>query len=458
MTSLVDHSALRSGQTSSQVDTAARPTRVRYAIIALIFLVTSVNYADRATFSIAGNAASGELGLSPVQTGFILSAFAWAYVLAQIPGGALLDRFGTKRIYAGAIAIWSIFTATQGLAGLLPGISALAMLFSLRFLVGLAEAPSFPGNARLVAAWFPGPERGTASAIFNSAQYFSLVAFAPLMGWLVHDFGWRVVFWTMGGLGLVATALFWRFIHSPVRHPRINAAELAHIEAGGGLVRMEEASGTVRARTFTWVNVRQLLANRMLLGIYLGQYCINVLTYFFVTWFPIYLVRERGLNIMEAGFAAAAPALCGFVGGLAGGFASDLLLRRTGSLDIARKVPLVVGMLLATLIIACVWVKAEWLVITLMAVAFFGKGVASLGWAVMADVAPKTLAGLSSGVFNMFGNIAGIVTPIVVGYIVAGTGSFDGALVFVGLHCLMTIFAFLVIVGPIHRLELKVVA
>ena len=303
-----------------------RPTRVRYAIIALIFVITSINYADRATFSIAGSAASTELGLSAVQTGFILSAFAWAYVLAQIPGGALLDRFGTKRIYAGAILIWSIFTASQGLTGLIAGVSAVSMLFCLRFLVGLAEAPSFPGNARLVAAWFPGAERGTASAIFNSAQYFSLVAFAPLMGWLVHDYGWRAVFWVMGALGLCASAVFVRFIHSPVRHPAINRAELDHIEAGGGLVRMEEAVAT-RTRTFTWNNVRQLLANRMLLGIYLGQYCINVLTYFFVTWFPIYLVKERGLNILEAGFAAAAPALCGFVGGLIGGYTSDWLLK-----------------------------------------------------------------------------------------------------------------------------------
>lgn len=430
-----------------------RPTRVRHRIIALIFLITSINYADRATFSIAGSAASAELGLSPVQTGFILSAFAWAYALAQIPGGALLDRFGTKRIYAGAIALWSLMTAAQGLVGLIPGLTAIGTLFALRFLVGLAEAPSFPGNARLVAAWFPGAERGTASAIFNSAQYFSLVAFAPLMGWLVHSFGWRSVFWVMGALGLVAAAAFVRFIHSPVRHPAINAAELAHIEAGGGLIRMEEGR-VAGAPTFTWPNVRQLLANRMMVGIYLGQYCINVLTYFFVTWFPIYLVKERGLNIMEAGFAAAAPALCGFAGGLAGGYASDLILKRTGNLDLARKGPLVAGMLLATLIIACVWVEAEWLVVVLMAVAFFGKGVASLGWAVMADVSPKQLAGLSGGVFNMFGNIAGIVTPIVVGYIVGATGSFDLALVFVGAHCLLTIFAFLVIVGPIRRLEL----
>ena len=432
---------------------ASRPTRIRYRIIALIFIITTINYADRATFSIAGSDASRELGLSAIQTGFVLSAFAWAYVLAQIPGGALLDRFGTKRIYAGAIAVWSLFTALQGLAGFIAGLSTFTMLFALRFLVGLAEGPSFPGNARLVAAWFPGPERGTASAIFNSAQYFSLVVFAPLMGWLVHEHGWRSIFWVMGALGLVASLTFVLFIHSPVRHPSINRAELDHIEAGGGLVRMEDKSPAAE-RTFTWPNLRQLLANRMMIGIYLGQYSINVLTYFFVTWFPIYLVKERGLNILEAGFAAAAPALCGFVGGLAGGLLSDLLLRRTGSLTLARKAPIVAGMLLATAIIACVWVRSEWLVVALMAVAFFGKWVGSLGWAVMADVAPKQLAGLAGGVFNTFGNIAGIVTPIVVGFIVAATGSFDLALVFVGGHCLLTILAYLVIVGPIHRLEL----
>jgi ACS family glucarate transporter-like MFS transporter len=431
----------------------ARPTRIRYRIIALIFVITSINYADRATFSLAGSAASGELGLTPIQTGYILSAFAWAYALAQIPGGALLDRFGTKRIYVGAILLWSLATAAQGLVGVVPLLSAVTLLFGLRFLVGLAEAPSFPGNARLVAAWFPGAERGTASAIFNSAQYFSIVAFAPLMGWLVHSLGWRAVFWVMGAVGLAAAAVFARYIHSPVRHPSVSAAELAYIEAGGGLIRMEEDAAAAPA-TFTWPNIRRLLASRMMIGIYLGQYCINVLTYFFVTWFPIYLVKERGLNILQAGFAAAAPAMCGFVGGLLGGYLSDLILRRTGNLDLARKAPLVVGMLLATLIIACVWVDAEWLIILLMAIAFFGKGVASLGWAVMADVAPKQLAGLSGGVFNMFGNIAGIVTPIVVGYIVAATGSFDFALLFVGAHCLLTIFAFLVIIGPIRRLEL----
>jgi ACS family glucarate transporter-like MFS transporter len=428
------------------------PTRTRYKIIALIFLITTLNYADRATFSIAGSAAAAELSLTPVATGYILSAFAWAYALAQIPGGALLDRFGTKRIYVGAIALWSVLTAAQALVGSLPFLPVVGTLFTLRFLVGLAEAPSFPGNARLVAAWFPASERGTASAIFNSAQYFALVAFAPVMGWMVHSYGWRSVFWMMGVIGVLAAVIFARSIHGPDRHPSINEAELALIRDGGGQIALE--SGAKQGVAFNWANIRPLLANRMLLGIYLGQYSINVLTYFFVTWFPIYLVKERGLSITQAGFAAALPALCGFAGGLVGGVISDRLLTQSGSLDRARKVPLVLGMVLASTILGCVWLDSQSAIIAVMALAFFGKGVASLGWAVMADVAPRKLAGLSGGVFNMFGNAAGIVTPIVVGYIVAATGSFDGALAFVAAHCLLTILSFTVIVGPIRRLEI----
>lgn len=431
-----------------------RRTRVRWLIIAVLFLITTINYADRATFSIAGQSASKELGLDPVAMGYILSAFAWAYVLGQIPGGALLDRFGSKKIYAIALVIWSAFTALQGFAGFFTGLAAASVLFAMRFAVGLAESPSFPANARIVAAWFPGPERGTASAIFNSAQYFSLVAFAPLMGWLAHAFGWRSVFWVMGVVGLVAAFLLVKLIHSPMVHPAVNKAEVDYIEAGGGLVRMEEASASNGA-AFTWANVKQVLTNRMLLGVYLGQYCINVLTYFFVTWFPIYLVKERGLSILQAGFTAALPALCGFAGGILGGMISDGLLKKTGNLDIARKTPLLLGMVLATCIVVCNFVEQEWLVIVIMAAAFFGKGVASLGWAVVADTSPKEMAGVTGAIFNTFGNVAGIVTPIVIGYIVKATGSFDGALIFVGAHCVITILAYFLIVGKIQRLELK---
>ncbi|AYV46538.1 MFS transporter [Caulobacter flavus] len=431
-----------------------RRTRVRWLIIATLFIITTINYADRATFSIAGQSASKELGLDPVAMGYIMSAFAWAYVLGQIPGGALLDRFGSKKIYTAALVLWSSFTLLQGFSGVFTGLAAAVALFCMRFLVGLAEAPSFPANARIVAAWFPSSERGTASAIFNSAQYFSLVAFAPLMGWLAHDFGWRSVFFVMGAVGIVAAFFFVKLIHSPVEHPTINKAEFDYIEAGGGLVRMEDKTAGAGA-AFTWANVKQVLTSRMLMGVYIGQYCINVLTYFFVTWFPIYLVKARGLSILQAGFTAALPALCGFAGGLLGGMISDHLLKKTGNLDIARKTPLLLGMILATCIVICNYVEQEWLVIVIMAAAFFGKGVASLGWAVVSDTSPKEMAGVTGGVFNTFGNTAGIVTPIVIGYIVQATGSFDGALIFVGAHCLIAVLAYFLIVGKIQRLQLK---
>lgn len=442
------------GTIASAAPATQRRTRMRYGILLLIFLLTTINYADRATFSIAGDAASRDLGLNPIQMGYIMSAFAWAYVIGQIPGGALLDRFGTKLIYTIAIAAWSFFTLVQGFSGFLTGGAIFAGLFAMRFMVGLAESPSFPGNARLVAAWFPGSERGTASAIFNSAQYFSLVVFAPFMGWLVHTFDWHSVFFVMGGLGLIAAFVFWKMVRSPVDHPGVNKAELDYIEAGGGLIRMEDRTVS-KSAAFTWANVKQVLGSRMLMGVFIGQYGINVLTYFFVTWFPIYLVKERGLNILEAGFAAAAPALCGFAGGVLGGIISDALLKKTGSLTIARKTPLLIGMLLSALIIACAYIDNSALIVVVMAVAFFGKGIASLGWAVVSDTSPREFVGVTGGIFNTFGNSAGIVTPIVIGYIVAATGSFDGALWFVGVHCLLVIAAYFLITGKIERLTLN---
>ena len=163
---------------------------VRYTIVAMLFFATAINYADRATLSIAGPALAHDLALNPLQMGFVFSAFGWSYVLAQLPGGFLLDKFGSKRVYFFSILAWSIFTFMQGGVHLLPTTAALASLFALRFLVGIAEAPAFPGNARIVATWFPASERGTASAIFNSAQYFATVLFAPIMGWITFTYGW----------------------------------------------------------------------------------------------------------------------------------------------------------------------------------------------------------------------------------------------------------------------------
>ncbi|WP_043357017.1 MFS transporter [Methylobacterium sp. B1] len=448
-------SASSSGAASTLLDAAdaGRRTRVRLLIVAMLFAATTINYADRATISIAGPDMAKELGLSPVQMGYVFSAFAWSYVLAQIPGGWLLDRYSVKWVYAAAVALWSGFTLVQGAVGFFSGLTAVVLLFALRLAVGLTEAPVFPANARIVAAWFPTRERGMASAFFNSAQYFATVLFTPLMAWIVHNFGWHHVFTSMGLLGLAFAVVWLRVVDSPKNHPSMNQAERDYIEAGGALLDMDGQSRTRQADAGR--TLRQLLANRMLLGIYIGQYCITVLTYFFLTWFPVYLVKERGLSILQAGFAAVLPALCGFIGGILGGVISDLLLRRGFSLTAARKIPIVGGMLLSMSIIGCNYVQADALVVGLMALAFFGKGIGALGWAVVADTSPRESGGLSGGLFNTFGNTAGITTPIAIGYIVQSTGSFNGALVFVGLNALVACFCYLVVVGEIRRVELK---
>jgi len=432
-----------------------RRTRVRLFIVTMLFVVTTVNYADRATLSIAGPALSKELGLDPVALGYVLSAFGWSYVIAQVPGGWLLDRFGSRWVYALSIVTWSLFTLMQGWVGFLGGGAAIATLFALRLMVGFAEAPSFPANARVVAAWFPSNERGTASAFFNSGQYFATVIFAPLMGWIAHEFGWRHVFTVMGALGMVMGVLWIRTMYDPKEHPSVNEAELDYIREGGALVDMDGGKAAQASSGPRWSYITQLLQNRMMLGVYLGQYCINTLTYFFLTWFPIYLVKQRGLSILQAGFVATVPALCGFIGGVLGGFISDAILRKTGSLTLARKIPIVGGMLLSMAIIGCNYVDSQALIVGFMAVAFFGKGIGALGWAVVSDTSPKEAGGVSGGLFNMFGNLSSISTPIVIGYIVGGTGSFNGALVFVGLNALVAAISYLVIVGKIERVQLR---
>ncbi len=441
-----------SSATSSAIN-AVVASRARWGILAMLFIATTINYADRATISIAGPSIAKDLGLSPIEMGYIFSAFAWSYVLAQIPGGWLLDKFGSRLTYFASIFLWSTFTLLQGFVGFVTGGAAFILLIALRLCVGAAEAPAFPGNSRITSAWFPVHERGLAASIFNSAQYFATVAFAPLMGWMVHSYGWQSIFFFMGALGIVLAMVWLKIIYSPKEHPHINETELSYIEAGGALVDLDRGQKQNHC-VDTFLCIKELLASRMLLGVYVGQYCINSITYFFLTWFPIYLVQERGMSILQAGFVASLPAIAGFIGGISGGWLSDRLTKQGYSLTFARKLPIVVGMLMSTTMIACNYVETDVLVIAIMSLAYFGKGVGALGWAVVADTSPKEAGGLSGGLFNTFGNTAGIVTPIVIGYIVHSTGSFSGALAYVGAHAAVAILSYLFVVGEIKRITL----
>ena len=437
-------------------DTAAetRNSHIRYWIIAVLFIISSINYASRATLQMAGKPLAGEFHLDSVQLGYLFSAFAWAYALGQIPGGGLLDRYGSRPVYLWSITLWAVFTAAQAFVPYLSFLPVMISLFILRLALGTAECPSFPANARLVAAWFPKSERGTASAIFNASQYFSVVAFNPLMGWLAQYHGWQSVFFWMGVIGLIGAVIFWLVVDSPSRHKHVSKRELAYIEEGGALVKMDQATGT--AQPIRWSIVGQLLTNRMLWGIYLAQYCITALTYFYSTWFAIYLMEARHMGLAKAGFMSAGPAIAGFVGGVLGGVISDLLLKRGVNLSKARKTVILVGLVISCAILGCNYTDSQAMVMLFMSIAFFGKGVAALGWAVMSDAAPREATGLAGSVFNLFGNAAGIFTPIAIGYILQATHqSWDLALVFLFAHSIVAMIGYGVIAGEIKRVVLK---
>jgi ACS family glucarate transporter-like MFS transporter len=432
-----------------------RQTRVRYLILAVLFAVSCFSFGDRVALSLAGAAMGQAIHPTPVRMGYLFSAFSWAYVLGQLPSGGLLDRFGSRRVYGIAIILWSICAFLTGFAGYLTAGAAFTEIFILRLFSGLAQAPVFPGNGRIVASWFPTTERGRASAIFNSSQYFALLIFAPIFGWIIHRYGWQSCFWFMGLVGFALSLIWFTNIYSVKEHPRISPVEIAAIECGGGLVNTDRRNLTNSGNnTLTWATVKMLLSHRMLVGIYIGQYCITTLTWFFLTWFPVYLAQARHMSILNVGFAAAVPGLCGGFGGILGGVLSDKLLHSGHSLSFARKAPIMAGMALSMTMIACNYAQAQSIMLLFMSVSFFGKGVGALGWTVVSDTSPKGMVGMNGALFNLIGNIAGITTPIIIGYLVQKTGSFNDVLIFVSLTALCAIVSYGPIVGEIKRLDL----
>jgi ACS family glucarate transporter-like MFS transporter len=300
--------------------------------------------------------------------------------------------------------------------------------------------------------WFPTAERGTATAIFNSSQYFAAVVFTPLLAWISTRWGWPWIFYVMGIAGILMGLVFIVRIKAPVDHGSLSLSELATIRNGGANLQERPASaGPKQSWSETWNSARELLGQRMFLGIYIAQFCISTLTFFFLTWFPVYLVQQRGLSILDAGLLAAIPAIFGFIGGIGGGMLSDWMLRKGVSLTRARKIPIYFGMALSMSMILCNYVQTDLLVVLFMALAFFGKGMGALGWAIISDVSPKKSAGMNGAIFNTFGSLAGVVTPLVIGYMVQSMGSFNGALVYVALNAAGAFISYMFIVGELRR-------
>lgn len=428
--------------TAEAVNAVPRSRR-RIGILALLAVGTMINYLDRTVLGIAAPQLTQELGISAAVMGIVFSAFAWTYALAQIPGGMFLDRFGNKVTYFLALSFWSLFTLFHGFA------VGLKTLLLCRFGLGVSEAPCFPVNSRVVSAWFPQHERAKATAVYSVGEYLGLACFAPLLFWIMDGFGWRTLFITVGVVGLLFALVWWRHYREPHEDRRLSQHEREYITAGGGMT-----TGAEQRKAFSWPLVRQLLRKRQIIGASIGQFAGNTVLVFFLTWFPTYLATERHMPWLKVGFFAILPFLAAAGGVMFGGWVSDKLLKATGSANLGRKLPIIAGLLMASSIISANWFSSDTAVILVMSFAFFGQGMVGLGWTLISDMAPKGLGGLTGGLFNFCANLAGILTPLVIGFIVAAFGSFFYALVYIGGAALLGVVAYVFILGDVKRIEL----
>jgi ACS family D-galactonate transporter-like MFS transporter len=422
---------------------SARPTRARFVVLALLAVGTMINYLDRTVLGITAPGLTQELGLSAAVMGIVFSAFSWTYAAAQIPGGIFLDRFGSRLTYFLSVSVWSLFTLLQGLA------TGLYSLLFYRFGLGLSEAPCFPTNSRVVATWFPQQERARATGVYTVGEYLGLACFAPALFWLMGAFGWRAPFVVVGLAGIAFAFVWWKMYREPHESRTVNQAELDYIAAGGGLAPPASRQGT----GFSWARVRALLRYRQMWGACLGQFGGNSTLVFFLTWFPTYLATERQMGWIKIGFFAVMPFIAAAVGVMFGGWLSDELLKRTGSANVSRKLPIIAGLLGASTIVAANYVDSDTTVIAILSFAFFAQGMTGLGWTLISDIAPKNLMGLTGGVFNFAANLAGIITPLVIGFVVAATGSFSYALAYVGAVALVGALSYIFILGDVKRME-----
>lgn len=405
-------------------------SKARFRVLAFLFINVIINYMDRSNISVAATAISTDLKLSTIQIGLIFSAFGWMYVAFQIPGGIIIDRLSPRVLYAITLCSWSVVTLLQGIA------RGFYLLLGLRMATGMFEAPSYPINNRVVSNWFPESERASAIAVYTSGQFIGLAFLTPLLAVIQSYWGWRGLFISTGIVGIAWSLVWYCFYRDPA--------------TDGGLPGTKNNAQAVKfpSKKITTKEFKQVLTNRKLWGIYLGQFAVTSTLWFFLTWFPTYLVKYRGFDFLKSGFLSSIPFLAAFAGVILSGLVSDRLIKKGISFNKARKTPVIIGLLLSTLIIGANYVNNTTLVILFMTIAFFGNGLASIAWVFVSLLAPKNLIGLTGGVFNFMGGLSSIVVPLVIGYL-AKDGSFTSSILFIGILAFAGVLSYLFLVGDV---------
>lgn len=425
-------------------------TGKRWIMLALVMLMTGINYLDRANLAVAAPLIQKELGLNAALMGVLLSSFGWAYTAVLPFSGMILDRVGPRVLYGVAVAGWSVATGFMGLA------RTFLTMMGCRVAVGFFESPALPTNVRVVTAWHPANERALAIGLYTAMQYFALGFLTPVLSWMLVEFGWHSIFYSTGGVGLLVAVIWYTGYRDP-QFSAANRAELDYIKAGGGLGdRISDDTTEPGVEPQLWTKVRKLLAHRQVWGMFIGQFSVQTTLFFFLTWFPSYLISGRGLTVLKSGIYAAIPYLIAIFGTLVAGRLSDWMVSKGYSKSKARKLPIIAGFALSSVIVGANYTNSINGVITFMAIASFGQAMAStVTGALLSDIAPKGMVGLLGGMLYFVANIGGTLAPIVVGLIVNSTGGFNLALVYVSVVALMGVLSYLFVLGDVYRIEMN---
>ncbi len=400
------------------IASSRRPPGRRWRIAFLLGFGVIINFFDRINLSVSHDALHDSFGLSLVAFGYLSSAFSWTYALMQIPSGLLLDRFGVRRIGRISTFVWSVASFAAAVS---PG---LGTFFASRFLLGLAESPTFPANAKAIGYWFPQRERSLAISLSDAAAKFSSAIGVPFLGLLLLHFGWRFTFAATGALSLLYFLLFYFFYRNPSEDSQLTPEELRYITEG--VAQAEEIAEEEPASFLLY-----LLRQPKVYGLALGWGAYNYCFFLLLTWLPTYLSIAHHMDLFHSVFYTSVPWLFAtFTDVAVGGWLVDLLLQRGWNAHRVRKTVLIAGTSFGLAIFGAAHSDSPLAALCWISLAIGGLAAAApVAWTVPSLIAPRGTVGTVAGIANLSSQLAGISAPIITGYIVAATHSFDSAFV-----------------------------
>jgi MFS transporter, ACS family, D-galactonate transporter len=357
----------------------------------------------------------------------------------QLPSGLLLDRFGVRRVGILSTFIWSIASFAAAIS------TGIAGLFAARFLLGIGEAPTFPGNAKATGYWFPKAERSLATASFDAMAKLASAIGVPILGLILLHFGWRWNFAATGFVSLLYFALFYALYQNPSQDKKLTAAEREFIFRGG-------AQPEDRGRAGKGAPFRYLLEQRQVWGLTLGFAAYNYVFYLLLTWLPNYLSVAHHIDLAHSVFYTGIPWLLATAADLViGGWLVDALIQRGRNPVRVRQVVLIGGTALGLGILGAANAQSAASALLWISISIGGLSAASpVGWSIPSLIAPRESVGKVGGILNFSNQLAGIVAPIVTGYVVQATQSFFWAFAVAGAFLVLGIAAYVFLLGSME--------